>query len=147
MDNVRKERRKNRHLNERFFMILEDFVHEYKIAKSHPDVIEYSNRLGNTESEYKTLQKDMFIQKNHLNQLVLEMNARIRKQTRDIDEYRKKVALLKMRAKHLKPIENSSEGLYKEEREIYTLYYYETLALIIGICMASGLTYATFRKT
>ena len=33
MDSVRKERRKNRHLNERFFIILEDFVNEYKIAK------------------------------------------------------------------------------------------------------------------
>jgi len=147
MENVRKERRKNRHLNERFFIILEDFVNEYKIAKSHPDAIEYITKLGNTESAYKTLQKDMFMQKNHLNRLVLEMNARIRKQTRNIEEYKKKVALLKMEAKHLKPIENSAEGLYKEEKEMYTMYYYETLALIIGICMASGLTYATFRKT
>ena len=50
MDNVRIERRKNRHLNERFFIILEDFVNEYKIAKSHPDIIEYSEKLGATES-------------------------------------------------------------------------------------------------
>ena len=147
MDNVRTERRKNRHLNERFFIILEDFVNEYKIAKSHPKVIEYSNKLGNTEAAYKELQKDIFLQRNHLNKLVLQMNARIRKQTQDIDEYRKKVALLKMRAKHLKPIENSSEGLFKEEKEIYTAIHYEIIALIIGIGMASGLTYATFRKT
>ena len=147
MDNVRIERRKNRHLNERFFIILEDFVNEYKIAKSHPNVIEYSNKLGNTEAAYKELQKDIFLQRNHLNKLVLQMNARIRKQTQDIDEYRKKVALLKMRAKHLKPIENSSEGLFKEEKEIYTAIHYEIIALIIGIGMASGLTYATFRKT
>lgn len=147
MDNVRNERRKNRHLNERFFIILEDFVNEYKIAKSHPDIIEYSEKLGATESSYKELKKDIFLQKNHLNRLVLQMNARIRKQTQDIDEYRKKVALLKLRAKHLKPIENSSEGLFEEEKEIYAAIHYETIALIMGICMASGLTYATFRKT
>ena len=51
MDKVRQERRKNRHLNERFFIILEDFVNQYKIAKSHPDVEEYSNTLANTQAK------------------------------------------------------------------------------------------------
>ena len=147
MDSVRKERRQNRHLNERFFIILEDFVDEYKIAKSHPDIIQYSDNLGDTEGAYKVLEKDIFLQRNHLEKLVLEMNARIRKQTKNIDDYRKRVELLKLQAEHLKPIENSSEGLYEEEKEMYSLIHYEIIALLMGIFMASSLTYATFRKT
>lgn len=147
MDSVRKERRKNRHLNERFFIILEDFVNEYKIAKSHPDVIEYSDKLANTQARYQQLEKDIFLQRNHLEKINLEMNARIRKQTKNINDYRKNVNVLRLRAKRLKPIENSSEGMFQEEKEIYTMIHYEMMALVIGIVLASGLTYSTFRKT
>ena len=147
MDKVRQERRKNRHLNERFFIILEDFVNQYKIAKSHPEVEEYSNTLANTQARYQKLEKDIFLQRNHLEKINLEMNRRIRKQTRNINEYRKSVEVLKRNAKRLKPIENSSEGMFREEREMYTILHYETIALITGIVLASGLTYSTFRKS
>lgn len=147
MDKVRQERRKNRHLNERFFIILEDFVNEYKIAKSHPEVAEYSNTLANTQARYQKLEKDIFLQRNHLEKINLEMNKRIRKQNRNINEYKKKVDILKRNAKRLKPIENSSEGMFREEKEMYSMIHYEMIAFITGIVLASGLTYSTFRKS
>ena len=75
------------------------------------------------------------------------MNARIRKQTKNINDYKKNVNILKLRAKRLKPIENSSEGMFQEEKEIYTMIHYEMIALVMGIVLASGLTYSTFRKS
>jgi len=147
MDSVKKEGIKNMTLNKRFFSILEDFVNEYKIAKSHPDIIEYSDKLIHTETEYKNLEKDMFLQKNHLEQLVIQMNVRIRNQSKNIDDYRKSVEKLKKKSLYLKPIVNSSEGLYEEEKQLYSMVHYEIVALIMGVFMASGLIYTTFRKT
>jgi hypothetical protein len=147
MDSVKKEGIKNMTLNKRFFSILEDFVNEYKIAKSHPDIIEYSDKLIHTETEYKNLEKDMFLQKNHLEQLVIQMNVRIRNQSKNIDDYRKSVEKLKKKSLYLKPIVNSSEGLYEEEKQLYSMIHYEIVALIMGVFMASGLIYTTFRKT
>lgn len=147
MDQVKHERRKNRHLNERFFIILADFVNEYKIAKSHPDVISYSDKLNNTMARYEKLEKDIFLQRNHLEKLNLEMDVRIRKQSKNIQDYKDSVEKLKKNAQRLKPIENSAEGMVKEEKEIYTLTHYELISLIIGIAAASGITYSTFRKS
>lgn len=147
MDSVKQEGIKNMVLNKRFFSILEDFVNEYKIAKSHPDIIEYSDKLLHTEDEYKKLEKDMFLQKNHLEKLVIQMNTRIRTQSKNIEEYRTSVDKLKKKSSYLKPIVNSSQGLYEEEKQLYSMIHYEIIALIMGVFMASGLTYATFRKT
>lgn len=147
MDNVKREKQKNKYLNEQFFIILEDYVREYKIAKSHQAINEYTERLNSTESAYQNLEKNIFLQKNHLQKLNLQMNARILTQSKDIDKYRQEVNLLKKKANYLNPIQNSAEGLFEEEKQLYTLIHYEIVALAIGIFVASGLTYATFRKT
>ena len=75
------------------------------------------------------------------------MNTRIRTQSKNIEDYRTSVDKLKKKSSYLKPIVNSSEGLYEEEKQLYSMIYYEIIALIMGIFMASGLTYTTFRKT
>jgi Na+/phosphate symporter len=147
MDSVRKEKRKNRHLNERFFYILENFVNEYKVAKSHPDIDIYSNKLQNTMDSYKQLEKDIFMQKNHLERLNEETYKRIVQQNKEIDEYKKEVNVLRKNIERLIPIKNSSIGLYDDEVEIYRKIHFEIVAFIIGIFLVSGLTYSTFRKS
>lgn len=147
MDSVRKEKRKNRHLNERFFLILENFVYEYKVAKSHPDLDIYTDKLQNTMNSYEELEKDIFMQKNHLERLNQETYNRIKQQDKAINEYRKEVKLLKKNIERLIPIKNSSIGLYDEEVEIYQKIHYEILGFIFGIILATGMTYSIFRKS
>ena len=147
MEWLRKEKRKNRDKNERFFYILENFVNEYKVAKSHPDIDIYSNKLQNTMDSYKQLEKDIFMQKNHLERLNEETYKRIVQQNKEIDEYKKEVNVLRKNIERLIPIKNSSIGLYDDEVEIYRKIHFEIVAFIIGIFLVSGLTYSTFRKS
>ena len=146
MNKVNHEKIKNKMLNNQFFIILEDFVNEYKVSKSHPDLVVYSDKLDYTENKYKELKTHIFLQKNNLEKLNIDLNNSIRKQSSDIKKYRQTVDKLKTTNKYLIPIQNSSEGLYEEEKLIYKSLYYEIVALVFGIFISSGLTYTIFRK-
>ncbi len=146
MNKLTHEKMMNKILNERFFIILEDFVNEYKVSKSHPDVVVYSDKLAHTENNYKELKKRIFLQKNNLEKLNIDLNDSIRKQSSDIKKYRQKVDKLKKTNKYLIPIQNSAKGLYEEEKRIYKSLYSEIVSLVVGIFISSGLTYTIFRK-
>ena len=42
---------------------------------------------------------------------------------------------------------NSADGLYSEEVEMYRKLHYQIVGFAVGIILASGLTYSTFRKS
>ena len=140
------EEKQYKELNSQFFIILDNYVNEYKISKSHPDISSYSDILAATESRYKDLKKRIFLYKNSLERKNEELTEKIRKQTKDIETFRTRINRLKSQSNNLHTIENSALGLYEEEINLYSNVYYEIIAIIIGIILASGYTYASFRK-
>ena len=69
IDSVIKEKQTNKHLNQRFFLILENFINEFTVSKSHPEVAVYSNALEDTRGAYQKLESDIFLQRNNLETL------------------------------------------------------------------------------
>ena len=147
MDTVIKEKQKNKHLNQRFFLILENFINEFTVAKSHPAVAVYTNALEDTRGAYQKLESDIFLQRNHLETLNENLNKRVRLQSKSINKIRERVEILKKEVERLVPIRNSADGLYSEEVEMYRKAHYQIVGFVVGIILASGLTYSTFRKS
>ena len=92
------------------------------------------------------MKKRIFLYKNSLERKNEELTEKIRKQTKDIETFRTRINRLKSQSNNLHTIENSALGLYEEEINLYSNVYYEIIAIIIGIILASGYTYASFRK-
>ena len=141
MDIITKTKQNIEELNQRFFLILENFVTTYISYLQQPtnqsvvDEIQYINTVVNK------IESDGFILKNNIDSGIQESQHKMRQQSGLINKIKLENEELNKRASQLKITTVTSEGLFDEEIAWYRLQLKLLVIMIIGVILCGKLYY------
>ena len=121
MDIVTKTKTNIDELNQRFFLILENFVPNYISYLKEPSNSIVANEIQHVKSVVNKIESDGFVLKNSMDSTIETSQQVSRQQNIEIEKLKVENSNLSMQAKRLENKALTSEGLYDEEIEWYRL--------------------------
>ena len=145
MDNASVEdyKKKINNLNNRFFLILENYKKIYPMFKLNPNYDQYSTSMATSQGNLTTLQHNLFMTKNSLEKNIGKNNNNIVEADKTINKLIVKNNKLKGNVGNLRDSAQSAKGLINEEREMYNLELLKLTTLIVGSAAMGVLIYKT----
>ena len=149
MDTLIKTKNTITELNERFFLILENFVPNYIKYLQDPTNTQLADEVLHVDTVNNRIQSDGFILKNSMESAIQTSQQEMATLNVKIDTLKKENDKLTEQVKKLEKTSLTSVGLYDEEIDWYRLQVKTVLILLIGfiICIKVGMSlYPTSRE-
>tara|TARA_R110001592_G_scaffold354260_1_gene653800 strand:+ start:173 stop:700 length:528 start_codon:yes stop_codon:yes gene_type:complete len=122
-------------LNQRFFLILENFVPDYVSYLKNPKNSIYINKVERIKQTVNEINSECFVLKNKM-EVEIDTNETLsNKLTLEIDKLKKENILLKKKRNSLEKTSLTSEGLYDDELDWYKKQIKTIMVMIIGIML------------
>jgi hypothetical protein len=149
MDTLIKTKNTITELNERFFLILENFVPNYIKYLQDPTNTQLADEVLHVDTVNNRIQSDGFILKNSMESAIQTSQQEMATLNVKIETLKKENDKLNEQVKKLEKTSLTSVGLYDEEIDWYRLQVKTVLILLIGfiICIKVGMSlYPTSRE-
>lgn len=149
MDTLIKTKNTITELNERFFLILENFVPNYIKYLQDPTNTQLADEVLHVDTVNNRIQSDGFILKNSMESAIQTSQQEMATLNVKIETLKKENDKLTEQVKKLEKTSLTSVGLYDEEIDWYRLQVKTVLILLIGfiICIKVGMSlYPTSRE-
>jgi hypothetical protein len=145
MNNVSVEdyKKKINNLNNRFFLILENYKKTYPMFKLNPTYDQYSTSMATSQGNLTALQHKLFMTKNSLEKNIVKNNNNIVETDKTINKLIGENKKLTGNVGDLRDSAQSAKGLISEERKIYNLELLKLTTLIVGMAAMGGIIYKT----
>jgi hypothetical protein len=141
MDIVTKTKTNIAELNQRFFLILENFVPNYISYLKEPSNSIVANEIQHVNSVVNKIHSDGFILKNSMDSTIETSQQVSRQQNIEIEKLKVENGNLSRQAKRLENKALTSEGLYDEEIEWYRLQIQTIVVMSIGVIACGKIFY------
>lgn len=128
-------------LNQRFFLILENFVPSYIKYLQYPQDTEIANDINYVKGVVTEIESDGFIIKNNMESTIAMDQEKINKLNIEINRLKIENEKLKTREKYLKTTSVTSVGLFDDELEWYKIQIKMIVVLMIGFIIGGKLYY------
>ena len=143
----------SRDLNDRFYLILNELVKTYSLAKTHPnDISPLNSSKTNLESYSENmalmlaLQNDYFLYKNNVNSAIDSMIKTIGNGNNQLNELESQNKVLHLQLDNLKNSSNQAEGLF-DDAQITRNQLLVSNWILFGIIVGGGFIYYKSLKT
>jgi cell division protein FtsB len=149
MDTLIKTKNTITELNDRFFLILENFVPNYIRHLQDPTNTQLADEVLHVDTVNNRIQSDGFILKNSMESSIQTSQQEMATLNVKIESLKKENDKLTEQVKKLEKTSLTSVGLYDEEIDWYRLQVKTVLILLIGfvICIKVGMSlYPTSRE-
>ena len=149
MDTLIKTKNTITELNDRFFLILENFVPNYIKYLQDPTNTQLADEVLHVDTVNNRIQSDGFILKNSMESAIQTSQQEMATLNVKIETLKKENDKLTEQVKKLEKTSLTSVGLYDEEIDWYRLQVKTVLILLIGfiICIKVGMSlYPTSRE-
>ena len=149
MDTLIKTKNTRTELNDRFFLILENFVPNYIKYLQDPTNTQLADEVLHVDTVNNRIQSDGFILKNSMESAIQTSQQEMATLNVKIETLKKENDKLTEQVKKLEKTSLTSVGLYDEEIDWYRLQVKTVLILLIGfvICIKFGMSlYPTSRE-
>lgn len=149
MDTLTKTKNTITELNDRFFLILENFVPNYIRHLQDPTNTQLSDEILHVDTVNNKIQSDGFILKNSMDSAIQSSQQEMAVLNVKIESLKKENDKLNIQVTKLERTSLTSVGLYDEEIDWYRLQVKTVLILLIGfaICIKVGISlYPTSRE-
>jgi len=149
MDTLTKTKNTITELNDRFFLILENFVPNYIKYLQDPTNTQLADEVLHVDTVNNRIQSDGFILKNSMESAIQTSQQEMATLNVKIESLKKENDKLTEQVKKLEKTSLTSVGLYDEEIDWYRLQVKTVLILLIGfvICIKVGMSlYPTSRE-
>ncbi len=120
-------------LNQRFFLILENFVAHYISYLQNPQNRISAQEIEHVKSVVNEINSQAFILKNQMEVKIDASQKLSNKLTNEIDVLQKENVRLQNKTKTLKKVSLTSEGLFDDELDWYRKQIKLIIVLLIGI--------------
>jgi hypothetical protein len=137
MELINKTKKNIENLNQRFFLILENFIPTYVSYLQFPKNPDFVNDVEHIKEVVKKIDTDGFILKNEMNVEIDKSVKKSEEMNKIIDELQKENEKLKTEALRLKKQSLTSVGLYDDELEWYRKQIKIIIVMLIGIILCS----------
>ena len=129
-------------LNDRFFLILENFVPNYIRHLQDPTNTQLSDEILHVDTVNNKIQSDGFILKNSMDSAIQASQQEMAVLNVQIETLKKENDKLTEQVKKLEKTSLTSVGLYDEEIDWYRLQVKTVLILLVGfaICIKVGIS-------
>ena len=149
MDTLIKTKNTISELNDRFFLILENFVPNYIRHLQDPTNTQLSDEILHVDTVNNKIQSDGFILKNSMDSAIQASQQEMALLNVQIESLKRENDKLTEQVKKLEKTSLTSVGLYDEEIDWYRLQVKTVLILLVGfaICIKVGISlYPTSRE-
>lgn len=149
MDTLIKTKNTITELNDRFFLILENFVPNYIKYLQDPTNTQLADEVLHVDTVNNRIQSDGFILKNSMESAIQTSQQEMATLNVKIETLKKENDKLTEQVKKLEKTSLTSVGLYDEEIDWYRLQVKTVLILLVGfaICIKVGISlYPTSRE-
>jgi len=141
MELINKTKKNIENLNQRFFLILENFIPTYVSYLQFPKNPNFANDVEHIKEVVKKIDTDGFILKNEMNVEIDKSVKNSEEMNKIIDELQKENEKLKTEAKQLKRQSLTSVGLYDDELDWYRKQIKIIIVMIIGLILCSKILF------
>jgi len=141
MDILTKTKTNIDELNQRFFLILENFVPNYISYLKEPSNTLVANEIQHVKSVVNKIHSDGFMLKNSMDSAIQTSQQVSRQQNIEIEKLKVENGNLSRQAKRLENKALTSEGLYDQEIEWYRLQIKVIFVMLIGIIICVKVFY------
>ena len=141
MDIVTKTKTNIDELNQRFFLILENFVPNYISYLKEPSNSIVANEIQHVKSVVNKIESDGFVLKNSMDSTIETSQQVSRQQNIEIEKLKVENGNLSRQAKRLENKALTSEGLYDEEIEWYRLQIQTIVVMSIEVIACGKIFY------
>ena len=118
---------------DKFYSVLDDFSNSYINYKMYPEYNEHSNIYANNKAIIESLQADVFIATNDVQQNIDTLNGLIEDLNAKINAEKTKNTGLKSKLSQITSSGNGSDLLIGESTDLYKMQRLSNIALAIGI--------------
>tara|TARA_B100001059_G_scaffold229958_1_gene263416 strand:- start:965 stop:1498 length:534 start_codon:yes stop_codon:yes gene_type:complete len=133
MENLNEIKNEITNLNERFFLILENFVPDYVSYLKNPKNPIPVNEIEHIKQTVNDINSQSFVLKNKM-EVEIDNNEKVsNKLTDEIDKLQKENILLKKKRNSLEKTSLTAEGLFDDEIDWYKKQIKIIIVMIIGI--------------
>ena len=129
-------------LEQRYYIILENFREAYPYAKTYPDDVDYINNFEFQESNLQEVQKDLFELNNNLEKNIRQLEKNINLTNKKISAVDKENKFLKKRIFGVSGSKDAAMGMFDDIQLRYNQYL---LGNVIFFILLIGIS-ATFYK-
>jgi len=141
MELINQTKKNIENLNQRFFLILENFIPTYVSYLQFPKNPNFANDVEHIKEVVKKIDTDGFILKNEMNVEIDKSVKNSEEMNKIIDELQKENEKLKTEAKQLKRQSLTSVGLYDDELDWYRKQIKIIIVMIIGLILCSKILF------
>jgi len=118
---------------DKFYSVLDDFSNSYINYKMYPEYNEHANIYANNTAIIESLQADVFIATNNIQQNIDTLNGLIADLNTKINTEKTKNTDLKSKLSQITSSGNGSDLLIGESTDLYKMQRLSNIALAIGI--------------
>ena len=129
-----------------FFSILDDFMKYYVFYNKNPDYEEYSNLYYEKKNQIQQINTELFKLKNSIENETQKINNNVFIINEELEKQKIKNKKLKEMLKNIKKVNNGSDELIDDYKEIYKLNYIYNIAMFLGIVISGGILISITRK-
>ena len=137
MELINKTKKNIENLNQRFFLILENFIPKYVSYLQFPKNPEFVNEVEHIKNVVTKIDTDGFVFNNEMNVEIDKSVKKSEEMNKIIDELQKENEKLKTEAIQLKRQSLTSVGLYDDELDWYRKQIKIIIVMIIGVILCS----------
>ena len=137
MELINKTKQNIENLNQRFFLILENFIPKYVSYLQFPKNPEFVNEVGHIKNVVKNIDTDGFVFNNEMNVEIDKSVKKSEEMNKIIAELQKENEKLKTEAIQLKRQSLTSVGLYDDELDWYRKQIKIIIVMLIGVILCN----------
>jgi regulator of replication initiation timing len=132
--------------SQKFPEILDDFKRNYVIFNQHPEFQEYSNAFSSSKSAASSVNKDLFMLTNDLQQNINTLNKQGDSITDELDELKTTNEELKRKLSSNDGTNTAADGMNDDAKEQFKYQYIKNLSMILGNGLMIFAMYTLFKN-
>tara|TARA_B110000967_G_scaffold196843_1_gene227907 strand:+ start:1189 stop:1632 length:444 start_codon:yes stop_codon:yes gene_type:complete len=133
MDQVKEIQQKLYNINQRFFLILENFVDVYVNTKIDPNNPIYTKDMSHIKDVVRDIEHDIFLTKNRIEKSIENNDSNMNKDNEEIHKLQQKNKQLSEIYGGLLATSRSAVGLFDDETQLYTQTVINVVIYIVTV--------------
>ena len=126
--------------------LLEEFKRNYVIHNQHPDFQEYTNIFSSTKANLASVNKDLFMLTNDVQQNIANLNENNENLVMELDQLEETNKMLKRAFANANGTDNGSIIMRDNSKEQYRAKYIRNLSMILGNILLIIAMFFLFKK-
>ena len=137
MNIIKNMKEKINQLDQRFFLLIENFIPNYVRYLMNPDNVEYSEEINYVFSSIDQINSDGFTYMNEMHNEIDKESALTAKLTNNMQKLKRENELMKGKIKSLKRKSLTAEGMFDDQLDWYKDQLTVVIVMLIGVILGA----------